>query len=231
MYIDWIPEYKPVYQTQRENQKPLRQLHHFFAFYGTRSPSKLGLNPWKRSRLCGIFFLGGKFMWSSCVPWLSSGRPWSVLSTVVVPWGSDSGLLSWVSNPFRRLLSWVSNCFSQLAAQVSNPASSSSLSARELPPTIISSSALSKHWSTRFLFFLMIPLELWHLILELKAAFKDRTRGCIGGELVCRRCHPLIGLSHVGQVVSPWTHGKQKSACPHSCNHPHNHVNGLNKSW
>ena len=41
------------------------------------------------------------------------------------------------------------------------------------------------------------------MIEELNAAFKDRTRDCTGGELVCRRCHPLIVLEHVGHVVSP----------------------------
>ena len=38
---------------------------------------------------------------------------------------------------------------------------------------------------------------------ELNAPDRDRTKGCTGGELGCRRCHPLIGVEHVGQVVSP----------------------------
>ena len=38
---------------------------------------------------------------------------------------------------------------------------------------------------------------------ELNAAERDRTKGFRGGELGCRRCHPLIVVEHVGQVVSP----------------------------
>jgi hypothetical protein len=41
------------------------------------------------------------------------------------------------------------------------------------------------------------------MIDELNALDRDSTKGCTGGELGCRRCHPLIVVEHVGQLVSP----------------------------
>ena len=41
------------------------------------------------------------------------------------------------------------------------------------------------------------------MIEELNVAHKDRTKGCIGWDADCRRCHPLIVLEHVRHLVSP----------------------------